>query len=118
MDFNYLEPGDPLLALDPDQLIDAYAPGLKLVNPGFDASWIRNRWIFREPAAQPVVTLGYRDRMPPLKTGVPGLILANTTQIYPEDRGTNYAIRDGRRVGRYVAAALQGMDEESVVASR
>lgn len=103
---NYLEPGDPLLALDPDQLIDAYAPGLKLVNPGFDASWIRNRWIFREPAAQPVVTLGYRDRMPPLDSGVPGLILANTTQIYPEDRGTNYSVELGERAVAAMGAGL------------
>ena len=35
------------------------------------------------------------ERIPPLQTGVPHLILANTTQIYPEDRGTNYAVRLG-----------------------
>jgi hypothetical protein len=33
--------------------------------------------------------------MPALDTGVPGLVLANTTQIYPEDRGTNYSVRLG-----------------------
>ena len=94
---NYLEPSDPLLDLDYDELVDAYTPGLKRVNPEFDKSWIRERWIFREPAAQPVVTLGYRERMPPLDTGAPGLILANTTQIYPEDRGTNYSVELGDR---------------------
>ena len=26
---------------------------------------------------------------------MPNLILANTTQVYPEDRGTNYAVRIG-----------------------
>ena len=57
--------------------------------------WIVNAWMFREPAAQPIVTLGYQDRIPPLQTGVPGLVLANTTQVYPEDRGTNYAVRIG-----------------------
>ena len=31
--------------------------------------------------------------------GAPGLVLANTTQIYPEDRGTNYAVRARRRGG-------------------
>ena len=41
------------------------------------------------------ITVGYPDRIPPLHTGVPHLILANTTQIYPEDRGTNYAVRLG-----------------------
>ncbi len=103
---NYVEPGDPLLGLGSDQLIDAYAAGLKLVNPGFDRSWIRNLWVFREPAAQPVVTLGYRDRMPPLDTGVPGLILANTTQIYPEDRGTNYSVELADRAIAALDASL------------
>jgi hypothetical protein len=28
-------------------------------------------------------------------------------QVYPEDRGTNYAIREGRAVGRLVAAEAQ-----------
>jgi protoporphyrinogen oxidase len=92
---NYLAPGDELLTLDPDALIERYTPGLRKVNPGFDRSWIKERWLHREPAAQPIVTVGYRERIPPLQTGVPHLILANTTQIYPEDRGTNYAVRLG-----------------------
>jgi protoporphyrinogen oxidase len=103
---NYLEPGDPLLALEPEQLLDAYEPGLRLVNPEFDRSWVRNVWVFREPAAQPVVTLGYRERMPPLETGAPGLVLANTTQIYPEDRGTNYSVELADRAVLALDASL------------
>jgi len=100
---NYLPPGSPLLALDADALLAAYTPGLRKVNPAFDPGWVRARFVFQEPAAQPVVTLGYRDRIPPLATGVPGLVLANTTQIYPEDRGTNYSVR----LGGEAAAALE-----------
>ena len=90
---NYVAPGDELLELDPDELIVRYAQGMRLVNPEFDRGWIRESWLFSEPAAQPIVTVGYRGRMPPLDTGVRGLVLANTTQIYPEDRGTNYSVR-------------------------
>ena len=82
-----------MLGLDIEELLDVYEPGLRKVNPAFSREWIKERWLFREPAAQPIVTLGYRERMAPLATGVPGLILANTTQIYPEDRGTNYSVR-------------------------
>jgi len=102
---NYLEAGHEMLALDPEQLLDLYEPGLRKVNPAFARSWVRQRWLFREPAAQPIVTLGYRERMPPLQTGVPGLILANTTQIYPEDRGTNYSVR---LADQAVGALLKG----------
>ena len=99
---NYVEPGDPLLSLDADDLLDRYLPGLRRVRPDFGRDWVRERWLHREPAAQPIVTLGYRDRMPPLRTPADGLVLANTTQIYPEDRGTNYAVR----LGEEAAAAL------------
>lgn len=102
---NYLAPGDPLLGLDPDELIARYEPGLRKVNPAFSRDWIRERWLFREPAAQPIVTVGYRERIPPLQTGVPGLVLANTTQIYPEDRGTNYSVRLGDDAARALLAS-------------
>ena len=92
---NYLAPGDPLLSLSQQALLEAYMPGLRRVQPEFSQDWIVARWLHREPAAQPIVTVGYHRRIPPLQTGVPGLVLANTTQIYPEDRGTNYSVRLG-----------------------
>jgi protoporphyrinogen oxidase len=104
---NYVAPGDPLLELSPDELLTRYEPGLREVNSGFSREWIRRMWVFREHAAQPVVTVGYRERIPPHDTGVPGLALANTTQIYPEDRGTNYSVRLGTRAAELVARPPQ-----------
>ena len=57
-------------------------------------------WLHREPAAQPIVTVGYRERIPPLQTPVRGLVLANTTQIFPRTAGTNYAVRVGDEAAR------------------
>jgi protoporphyrinogen oxidase len=103
---NYLPRGHELLGLSAEELLDVYEPGLRRVNPDFSRHWIRNMWLFREPAAQPVVTVGYPDRIPPLDTGVSGLVLANTTQIYPEDRGTNYAVRLGGDAARALLAGV------------
>jgi protoporphyrinogen oxidase len=99
---NYLPQGDSLLELSANQLLDHYEPGLRRVNLAFSRGWVREHWLHREPHAQPIVTVGYRERIPPLVTGADGLLLANTTQIYPEDRGTNYAVELGKRA----AAAL------------
>jgi len=101
---NYVACGDPLLELTLDELLDHYDSGLRRVNPAYSRDWIREAWLFREPSAQPIVTIGYRDRIPPLATGVPGLVLANTTQVYPEDRGTNYAVRLGEQAARELVA--------------
>jgi protoporphyrinogen oxidase len=102
---NYLPHGHELLDRSLDEVLDRYTPGLRKVNPAFSRDWVRNAWLFREPAAQPIVTVGYRDRIPPLQTGVPGLVLANTTQVYPEDRGTNYAVRIGDDAAREILAS-------------
>jgi protoporphyrinogen oxidase len=105
---NYLDAGDPLLELDADELLARYEPALRVVNPAFARDWVVDRWLHREPAAQPVPTVGYADRIPALDTGVPGLVLANTTQIYPEDRGTNYSVRLGNRAADAVERSVAG----------
>jgi protoporphyrinogen oxidase len=102
---NYVEAGDPILDLDMEGLIDAYEDGLRRINPEWSRAWIKQSWRFVEPAAQPIVTAGYPSRMPPLRTPVPGLLLANTTQVYPEDRGTNYAVRIGGDAAEALLAA-------------
>jgi protoporphyrinogen oxidase len=99
---NYVEPGSSLLSLSGEELLAHYLPGLRKVNRAFDRSWVKQLWRFDEPAGQPIVTVGYESRIPDHDTGAPRLVLANTTQIYPEDRGTNYAVREGQQA----AAAL------------
>ena len=108
---NYVARDDPLLELEMDELLAHYAPGLRRVNPDFEPGWVKRSWLFREPAAQPIVTVGYRERMPPLRTGAPGLMLANTTQIYPEDRGTNYSVRLGEQAARELLQTTPNVPE-------
>jgi protoporphyrinogen oxidase len=97
---NYLPRGHELLGLDADEVLDRYTPGLRAINGGFERAWAKRLWLHREPAAQPIVTVGYREKIPAMKTPARGLVLANTTQIFPEDRGTNYAVREGDQAAR------------------
>ena len=102
---NYLPADHELLGLDAEELLDRYADGLRMLNPSFERSWVRRSWLFREPAGQPIVKVGYRELIPARQTPVAGLLLVNTTQIYPQDRGINFAIRDGERAAAEVGAA-------------
>ncbi|HEY8445740.1 MAG TPA: hypothetical protein VIL01_01405, partial [Thermomicrobiales bacterium] len=81
-------------------------PYLQRINPAFERSWIERWWVFRERAAQPIVTLNYSEKIPPHRTPLRHLYLANTSQIYPEDRGTNYSVRLGNRVAALVLEDL------------
>jgi protoporphyrinogen oxidase len=101
---NYVAAGDSLVSMTTDQIVARYVPALKRIAPSFDQRDIIRAWSFREEAAQPIPEIGNRRRILSFKTPISGVFLANTTQIYPEDRGTNYSVR----LGRDVAAAIGG----------
>ena len=99
---NYPSRSSELYMKSPEELIDLFVPHLKKINPGFDRSHIIEYHHHRVDGAQPIVGLNYRLNIPEHRTPHKGLYLANTTQIYPEDRGTNYSVRMGRQVASMV----------------
>ncbi|MDO8691353.1 MAG: NAD(P)/FAD-dependent oxidoreductase [Dehalococcoidia bacterium] len=99
---NYLSTQDPLYRLDAQEVFAAYLPHLQKIRPGFTEDWVKGLHVFREDGAQPIVTTNYSRLIPDHRTPISGLYLANTTQIYPEDRGMNYSVRLGERVSRLI----------------
>lgn len=99
---NYLEQDDPRFRMKASELFDLYLPHLKRINPAFDADWIEQKIVLRAKAGQPVITCDYSQRIPDHRTPIEGLYLANTLQIYPEDRGTNYSVRLGQTISGIV----------------
>ena len=104
---NYLGRENPLYHMQGEELLENYVPHLKNLNPDFDRSWIEEWHYHREDAAQPIIGTNYSQAIPELQTPYKNLILANTTQIYPEDRGTNYSIRLGRVVAKLLDPTVE-----------
>ena len=92
---NYLYKNSPYYSMNAEELLEAYTPYLKKINPDFKRSWVRDVLTFKDEWAQPVIKKGYSRIKPDYETPVPGLYIANMCSIYPEDRGVNYAIREG-----------------------
>lgn len=101
---DYLSPEDRLYRLPDEELLREWMCALAPINPAFSPSWVRRSWVFRSEYAQPVVPLGFSRQIPPIATGVPGLYLASMSQVYPWDRGTNYAVAIGREAAALAAA--------------
>ncbi len=95
---NYPSVDDPIYSMDGKDLLETYLPYLIQLNPSFDKAWIKDYFYHKVDAAQPIIGVNYRDRIPSHRTPVENLYLANTTQIYPEDRGTNYSVQLGRKI--------------------
>lgn len=106
---NYLSRQSELYQMTREELLAAYMPHLKKINPGFDESWIVEYHYHKVDGAQPIIGLNYSRLIPDHHTPVKNLYLANTTQIYPEDRGTNYSVRMGRRVARMI---IEDLDQD------
>ncbi len=99
---NYLARDSQMYQMSAEELYHEYLPHLARINPAFNESWVREYHHHKVDAAQPIVTPGYAETIPDHRTPIAGLYLANTTQIYPEDRGTNYSVRMGRQVAALI----------------
>jgi len=99
---DYPPPGHEYFHLSKEDLLERFLPHLSRFNPDFGPSWVRQSWLFREEYAQPVPLLNHSQKIPTLQTPVPGLFWASMSQVYPWDRGTNYAVE----LARAVSAAL------------
>lgn len=73
---------------------------LKKIFPEFNEKEIEEKFVFRFKYAQHIVVTNYKKQITRNKDGGK-IIHANFAQIYPEDRGINYAVREGEK-----AAAL------------
>lgn len=99
---NYLDPQHKYFKMSGEELLDEYLSALKRINKNFKKNLIRNMWISKANFAQPIVPLNYSKKIPPFKTPIEGLYLVNIQQVYPWDRGTNYAVELGQKIAQLI----------------
>jgi hypothetical protein len=69
--------------------------------------------VWKARYSQPVITKHYSKNIPDFQTPIKSLWLNTMAQIYPEDRGTNYAVRYGRKVAREIIASVPSVQGET-----
>lgn len=99
---DYLVPDHEYFSLTKEELQERFFQALTLFNPEFEPDWVRDSWLFRTPYAQPVPTLNHSGNVPEIQAPIRGLWLASMSQVYPWDRGTNFAVEIGRRAARAI----------------
>lgn len=105
---DYVTPDHPYLVMDQAELEKRFVSVLHRFNPAFRPDWVRKGWLFRARYAQPVPKLNHSKAIPDLRTPIAGLYFASMSQVYPWDRGTNFAVEIGRRVARLALADVAG----------
>ena len=97
---DYLETDHEHFRLSQEELLARFLPILSRFNPKFQTDWVRKTWLFRTNYAQPVPLVNHSRNIPSIQTPIPGLYFASMSQVYPWDRGTNFAVEIGRRAAR------------------
>lgn len=99
----YLAVEDPVWAYTDEQYFEFALEHLKRMFPKIERSWVIEYAVWRSEYAQPVTERNYSQYVPGQETPYENGMISTMAQIYPEDRGTNYAIREGRRAAKALA---------------
>ncbi len=81
-----------------EEILKEWLPFLKKIDPQFKKASIADFQLFAHLYTQPIVPLNYSKIIPPFKTPVKNVFLACMQQVYPWDRGINYAIEEGEKI--------------------
>lgn len=100
---NYLPTTHPNFMASKEKLLSLYDLFLRKINPEYKKHLIDYK-LFKAPFAQPIIPTHYSRRLPSFTTPLPNVYLANMEQVYPWDRGTNYAVELGEKVAKLVVS--------------
>jgi len=94
----YLPEEDELYQMQDNDAIEYTLGHLKRMFPEISKGWLLSAKVWRAKFSQPIVSKWYSSVVPKQETDVAGFYINTMAQIYPEDRGTNYAIMQGRKM--------------------
>lgn len=100
----YAPAPDPVFSLSDQACEDLFLAALQRMHPHFDRSQVEAFRVSRVPYVMPVPTLHYSERMPPMRTSVPGLFLANSAHIVNGTLNVNETVLLANRVAKELAA--------------
>ena len=98
----YVYPDNPYTAMDDDSLRADFLGHLRRMFPDLTDDDIVTTRLFRERYVEPIHPIGGMDRIAPIRTEIPGLYLANTSQFYPALTNCDSVTRHARQVSSLV----------------
>lgn len=109
----YTAPGDPLFDAPDDKVWELFGSSLKRMFPDLRDEEIERRFVYRERLVQPLPVLRYSESVPPMDTGIPGLFLANTTQIINSTLNNNEMVKIAKQVVACAVSADSSGSQEA-----
>ncbi|MDP3974514.1 MAG: FAD-dependent oxidoreductase [bacterium] len=99
--YNYFPINDKKIKLTKDEIYNFYLKNLKRIDSNIESK-IKKYDIFFGPYAQPIFDKEFLKNKPDFKTPLKNFFIANLDMTYPYDRGTNYAVKLGKKVANII----------------
>ena len=100
----YMPKTHPKYARPNQAFIDEVIGYLPKLNPEFKPDWVIATYCHRYDFAQTICPPGFAAQLPPMKTPLEGLYMADTSYYYPEDRSISESVKVGRELARVAAS--------------
>ncbi|MBI3620411.1 FAD-dependent oxidoreductase [Candidatus Roizmanbacteria bacterium] len=97
----YVDEESKLLKMNTNEIKKFIAPSFRKINPNFPLFESKS-YIFKAAFAQPIFDRDFVANRPDFMTPLPNFYIANLDMTYPYDRGTNYAVKLGKRVAKLI----------------
>lgn len=98
----YYPPEHRYFKMEKEEIWAEFAPFLKKINPEFKKSWVTEIFLKRDLYAQPITPVNYGRTRPAVQTPLKDVLVASLHQIYPWDRGINYAVELAAEVSQRI----------------
>jgi len=92
--------------MNAEELLEKFMPSFSRINPDFKPEWVNRAWLKKSYYAQPVPLVNHSKNIPAIKTPLAGVYFASMSQVYPYDRGTNFAVEIAHRASALMIDSL------------
>jgi protoporphyrinogen oxidase len=101
----YMPKTHPSFARSNAEFIEEVLGYMPRLNPAFKRDWVIATHCHRYDFAQTVCPPGFYDMLPPMRTPIAGLFMADTSYYYPEDRSISESARVGYQLAQTALSA-------------
>lgn len=108
---DYLETDHEYFSMDKDQLLEKFIPSLVRFNPEFKPEWVNRAWLKKSNYAQPVPLVNHSRNIPAVQTPLEGVYFASMSQVYPWDRGTNFAVEIAHKASGLIRSSIENQPQ-------
>ena len=99
---DYVSPDHATFQMSDAEILTWFIGALPRLNANFSGNWIRDSWVFKAAAGQPIPELNAGKQIPNIKTPLPGVYWITMNQMHPWGKGTNFAVRLGKEAANMI----------------